>query len=35
MNWLTKHKVTIGCEKKLSTFSTSEGERIKFKGSGC
>ena len=34
MDWLTKHKVTIDCEKKLVTLSTPEGERMTFKGSG-
>ena len=34
MDWLTRHKVTIDCERKLVTFSTSDGERVTFKGSG-
>ena len=34
MDWLTKYKVTIDCEKKLVTFSTPDGERMTFKGSG-
>ena len=34
MDWLAKQKVTIDCEKKLITFSTPEGERMEFKGSG-
>jgi len=35
IDWLTRHKVTIDCERKLVTFSTSDGERVTFKGSGC
>jgi len=31
---LTRHKVTIDSERKLVTFSTSDGERVTFKGSG-
>jgi len=34
MDWLTRHKVTIDCERKLVTFSTSDGGRVTFKGSG-
>jgi len=34
MDWLTKHKATIDCKKKLVTFSTPDGERMTFKGSG-
>ena len=34
MDWLTRHKVTIDCERKLVTFSTPEGERVTFKGRG-
>jgi len=34
MDWLTRHKVTIDCERKLVTFSASDGERVTFKGSG-
>jgi len=34
MDWLTRHKVTIGCERKLVTFLAPDGERVTFKGSG-
>jgi len=34
MDWLTRHKVAIDYERKLVTFSASDGERLTFKGSG-
>jgi len=34
MDWLTRHKVTMDCERKLVTFSASDGERVTFKGNG-
>jgi len=34
MDWLTRHKVTIDCERNLVTFSTPGGERVTFKGRG-
>ena len=34
MGWLTRHKVTIDCERKLVTFSAPDEERVTFKGSG-
>jgi len=34
MDWLIRHKVTIDRERKLATFSTFDGERVTFKGSG-
>jgi len=34
MDWSAKHKVIIGCENKIITFSTPEGERMEFRGNG-
>jgi len=32
MDWLTQHQATIDCNKKTLTLTTSEGERIQYKG---
>jgi len=34
MDWLTRHKVTIDCKRKLVTFSAPDDERVTFKGNG-
>jgi len=32
MDWLTKYKATIDCERKILTLSTPKGERLIHKG---
>jgi len=32
MDWLTQYQATIDCNKKTLTLTTSEGERIQYKG---
>jgi len=32
MDWLTQHQAIIDCKKKTLTLTTSEGERIQYKG---